>query len=266
MVNVTALGLCNSLPRDWSNTHQQPIVICVNCCDIKWDTSATKSHGAGCTASKIHSSCLLISSYDSCLWEFGPQFSYFPWFPVPLVHPTFLLSSWHLHQEASSSRSPAGTGAQKILQGEAVLGSRTSTFARSLPLASSWLATGSIVPIRNFSCYKLEASYESVITTLLQRCVTKPNFGVFSGKGKRCTLYTTVLLTEECEDANSQPKKRSPEFANMYDVFLLLIPRKNKYFRHIFLKKYLAPVGNARPAKLQETENEVFKTGSIGWH
>ena len=66
----------------------------------------------------------------------------------------------------------------------------------------------------------------------------------FQGNGKRHTLYTAVRLTEKCEDAHSQPKKRSPEFANMYGVFLLLILRKNKYFRHIFLKKYLAPVGN----------------------
>lgn len=79
------------------------------------------------------------------------------------------------------SWSPAGTGPQKPLQGEAVLGSGTSAFARSLPLAWSWLPTGRIVPIRNVNHYKLEAFHESVSTALLQRCITKANFGAFSG-------------------------------------------------------------------------------------
>lgn len=180
--NVTALGLGNSLPHGWSNTHQQPIATCVNHGDTKWDTSATKSHGAVCTSSKLHSSCLLVSSYDSCLWEFGHQFFCFgSRSHLLILRFSSLLGTYIGKHPPPGSWSPAGTGPQKPLQGEAVLGSGTSAFARSLPLAWSWLPTGRIVPIRNVNHYKLEAFHESVSTALLPRCITKANFGAFSG-------------------------------------------------------------------------------------
>lgn len=207
-----------TLLRDRSKTHRQPTVTCVNHGDTRWDSSATKSHGAVCTSSELPSSCLLVSSYDSRLWEFGHQFSYFPWFPIPLVHPVFLLSSWHLHQEASFSRQlePNSYGSPKnTARGGRPWLRNQHLCKRSLPLAWSWLAMGRIVPNRNFRCYELEASWECVSTAVLQRCVTKPNHGVFSEEWQkaqplhnssywemwRCKFAAKEKVTRICQHA-----------------------------------------------------------------
>lgn len=105
---------------------------------------------------------------------------------------------------------------------------------------------GRTVPTRGFTHYKPEAFYKAVCTAALQSCVTEPNFWcIFREMAKRHNLNTTVLI-ENCEDANSQPeylpKKRSLEFANTCNVFLLLLLRKS--ILDNFLKINLASVGN----------------------
>ena len=122
----------------------------------------------------LHKTPVCGNSATSSLIFLGSQSHSF------ILHLSSLLGTYIRKHPPPGSWSPTGMGAQKTLQGEALLGSGISTFARSLPLTWSWLATGRIVPMRNFSCYELEASYESVSTALLQRCTTKPNFDVIS--------------------------------------------------------------------------------------
>lgn len=86
------------------------------------------------------------------------NFSYFPWFPIPLGHPY------------SSSRSPAGLGAQKIPWGERVVGSGTNPRLRLGP-GELWNCVH-----REF---RLPQS-RSVSTALLSRGPNKPNLGLFS--------------------------------------------------------------------------------------